>query len=104
MNDPRYGPQEKQAESCDQPSPRRLSAGICNSMAEPPEQEAARWTRLHAPRDPVDGTKMDALRPAASAFIQTILTLCPSNADRTAAVRYARLALMQAVASIVVPQ
>jgi hypothetical protein len=87
-------------------NPSRLDNAKCAAprAKEDPLDEAERWTSLHHPRYEGQSMAMDSLRPLARNLIEGILRLCPSNADRSAAVRKAREALQAAIASIVVPQ
>jgi hypothetical protein len=55
--------------------------------------------RYHAP-DAAQVVRYQELREAAKAFARVVLQHCPPSADRSAAVRHVREALMTANASI----
>jgi hypothetical protein len=60
-------------------------------------------TKHHAPdQEGID--KITKIRQAAETMVGTLLAECPPSADRTTAIRCARLAMMWGNASVVVPQ
>lgn len=69
----------------------------------PPVPFTAEWIgevfSYHAPEGD-DPAKYDSLRRSARAMAETIIICCPHSADRTAALRKLREALMSANASI----
>lgn len=67
------------------------------------EQKIRQLTMHHAPNE--EGiAAITNIREATFFLIATIMRNCPASADRSAAIRKAREAMMTANASIVVPQ
>lgn len=67
------------------------------------EEKVQQVVSYHKP-DEAGVAAITAVREATANLILTILKNCPPSADRSAAVRKAREAMMTANASIVVPQ
>lgn len=67
------------------------------------EEKVESVVSYHKPDD-LGGAAITAVREATKALIVTIVKNCPASADRSAAIRKAREAMMTANASIVVPQ
>lgn len=86
------------------------AAGSVNTSPENPgatwvmteEKQAIVLTQHYTP-DPVQIAKIMRIRAAAAGFIAEIIRVCPKSADRSAAVRHARDAMMTANAAVVVP-
>lgn len=81
-----------------------MSAETLEAQAGEPtlEQKVQEIVSHHAP-DEEQIKKMVNVRESAKYLILTIMRNCPPSADRSAAVRKAREAMMTANASIVVP-
>lgn len=63
------------------------------------QEQIDHWFTYHAPTA-ADLTAYETLRTAAKAFAFAINALCPDSADKTAAIRKVREAVMTANASI----
>ncbi len=68
-----------------------------------PSTPAHRVMMHHAPNELVIA-RISNIRTAAQHFAETIVDMCPPSADRSAALRKVREAMMSANASLVVPQ
>lgn len=67
------------------------------------EEKVAELVSYHKP-DEAGVAAINAVRLATANLILAIVKSCPPSADRSAAIRKAREAMMSANASIVVPQ
>lgn len=67
------------------------------------EEKVLNVVSYHSP-NPDEVAQIGRVREATANLILTIVKNCPASADRSAAIRKAREAMMTANASIVVPQ
>lgn len=76
---------------------------IPDSISGTLEEKVAEYTKYHA-ADPEQIERMRIVREATANLMEKIVKNCKPNADRSAALRQARSALMWANAAIVLPE